>query len=104
FCTEEDLQKERERATAEHRQPIYSGKCRTLDPAESQRRRVSGEPCAIRLRIPEHPIRFHDIVHGEAEFSNQVVRDPIILRSSGMPVYNCVVVTHDALTNITHVS
>ena len=38
FCTEEDLQRERERAAAEHRQPIYSGKCRTIDPAEAQRR------------------------------------------------------------------
>jgi nondiscriminating glutamyl-tRNA synthetase len=103
FCTEEDLQKERERATAEHRQPIYSGKCRNLDSAESQRRRVSGESCAIRLRIPEHPIRFHDIVHGTVEFSNEVVSDPIILRSSGMPVYNYVVVIDDALMKITHV-
>src|SRR4051812_25400303 len=103
FCTEEELQQDRERATAEHRQPIYSGKCRTLDPAESQRRRLSGEACAIRLRIPEHPIRFHDIVHGEVEFSNEVVSDPIILRSSGMPVYNYVVVIDDALMKITHV-
>src|SRR4051794_17507391 len=103
FCTEEELQKDRERATAEHRQPIYSGKCRTLDPAESQHRRVSGEACAIRLRIPEHPIRFHDIVRGAVEFSNEVVSDPIILRSSGMPVYNYVVVIDDALMKITHV-
>jgi glutamyl-tRNA synthetase/nondiscriminating glutamyl-tRNA synthetase len=103
FCTEEELQKERDRATAEHRQPIYSGKCRAIDPAEAQRRRASGEPCAIRLRIPEHPIRFHDIVHGEVEFSNEVVSDPIILRSSGMPVYNYVVVIDDALMKITHV-
>jgi nondiscriminating glutamyl-tRNA synthetase len=103
FCTEEGLQRDRERAAAEHRQPIYSGKCRAIDPAEAQRRRQSGEPCAIRLRIPEHPIRFHDIVHGEVEFSNEVVSDPIILRSSGMPVYNYVVVIDDALMKITHV-
>ena len=103
FCSEEDLQRERERAAAEHRQPIYSGKCRTIDPAEAQKRRVAGEACAIRLRIPEHPIRFHDIVHGEVEFSNEVVSDPIILRSSGMPVYNYVVVIDDALMKITHV-
>jgi nondiscriminating glutamyl-tRNA synthetase len=103
FCTEEDLQRERERAAAEHRQPIYSGKCRSIDPAEAQRRRAAGEPCAIRLRIPEHPIRFHDIVHGQVEFSNEVVSDPIILRSSGMPVYNYVVVIDDALMKITHV-
>lgn len=103
FCTEEELQRERERATAEHRQPIYSGKCRAIDPAEAQRKRASGEACAIRLRIPEHPIRFHDIVHGAVEFSNEVVSDPIILRSSGMPVYNYVVVIDDALMKITHV-
>jgi glutamyl-tRNA synthetase/nondiscriminating glutamyl-tRNA synthetase len=104
FCNEEELQLERERATAEHRQPIYSGKCRNMDPAEARRRRrTAGEACAIRLRIPEHPIRFHDIVHGEVEFSNEVVSDPIILRSSGMPVYNYVVVIDDALMKITHV-
>jgi len=103
FCSDEELQRERERAAAEHRQPIYSGKCRGIDPAEAERRRAAGEACAIRLRIPEHPIRFHDIVHGAVEFSNEVVSDPIILRSSGMPVYNYVVVIDDALMKITHV-
>ena len=103
FCTEDDLQKEREQALASGGQPIYSGKCRDIDSAEAQGRRAAGEACAIRLRIPEHPIRFHDIVHGNVEFSNEVVSDPIILRSSGMPVYNYVVVIDDALMKITHV-
>jgi len=103
FCTEEELQKERESAVAEQRQAIYSGKCRVLDPAEAKRRREAGEASAIRLKIPEHPIRFHDIVRGDVEFSNEVVSDPIILRSSGMPVYNYVVVIDDALMKITHV-
>lgn len=103
FCTEEELQHDRERAAREHRQPIYSGKCRNLDFTEAENRRKRGEACAIRLRIPEHPIRFHDIVHGPVEFSNEVVSDPIILRSSGMPVYNYVVVIDDALMKITHV-
>jgi nondiscriminating glutamyl-tRNA synthetase len=103
FCTEAELQKERERAQAEHRQPIYSGKCRAIDPSEARQRRAGGESGAIRLRIPEHPIRFHDIVHGDVEFSNEVVSDPIILRSNGMPVYNYVVVIDDALMKITHV-
>jgi nondiscriminating glutamyl-tRNA synthetase len=103
FCTEEELQAERERALADHRAPVYSGKCRGLDPAEAKRRRAAGEACAIRLHIPEHPIRFHDIVHGDVEFSNEVVSDPIILRSSGMPVYNYVVVIDDALMKITQV-
>ncbi|HUS18711.1 MAG TPA: glutamate--tRNA ligase [Terriglobales bacterium] len=103
FCKAEDLEEERKRALAEHRSPLYSGKCRALDPAESLKRRAHGEAGAIRLLIPERPIRFHDIVHGDVEFSNEVVSDPIIVRSSGMPVYNYVVVIDDAEMKITHV-
>ncbi len=103
FCSAEELEQERQRALAEHRPHMYSGKCRKLDAAESKRRRAAGEAAAIRLHIPEHPIRFHDMVRGAVEFSNEVVSDPIILRSSGMPVYNYVVVVDDALMKITHV-
>jgi nondiscriminating glutamyl-tRNA synthetase len=103
FCTNEELEAERQKAIAEHRPQIYSGKCRKLDPTESLKRRAAGEHAAIRLHIPEHPIRFHDIVHGPVEFQSEVVSDPIIIRSSGMPVYNYVVVIDDALMKITHV-
>ena len=103
FCTAQELERERQQALAEQRQPIYSGKCKRLDPEIIERRRAAGEPAAIRLKIPEHPIRFHDIVRGEVEFSNEVVSDPIIVRSSGMPVYNYVVVIDDADMKITHV-
>lgn len=103
FCTQEELERDRAEKLANQLPPIYSGKCRMLDRAEAQQRRVAGESAAIRLRIPEHPIRFHDIVRGMVEFSNEVVSDPIILRSTGIPVYNYVVVVDDALMEITHV-
>lgn len=103
FCKQEDLDKDREAAMAEGRSPLYPGTCRKLDPAEAKRRRQSGEAAAIRLKIPEHPIRFHDIVRGTVEFPNEAISDPIILRSSGIPVYNYVVVVDDALMKITHV-
>ncbi len=103
FCSQEELEQDREAAMAEGRSPLYPGTCRNIDPAEARRRRASGEPAAIRLRIPEHPIRFHDIVRGTVEFPNEAVSDPIILRSSGIPVYNYVVVVDDALMKITHV-
>ena len=88
FCTPEELESDRARAMKENRQPIYSGKCRRLVPAEAQARRAAGEAAAIRLKIPEHPIKFHDIVHGDVEFSNEVVSDPIIVRSSAQIVKN----------------
>jgi glutamyl-tRNA synthetase/nondiscriminating glutamyl-tRNA synthetase len=103
FCSQQELERDREHKLATGQPPVYSGKCRAIAPAEAQRRYASGEAAAIRLRIPEHPIRFHDIVHGDVEFSNEVVSDPIILRSTGIPVYNYVVVVDDALMKISHV-
>ena len=103
FCPAEELERERQQAAAEHRPQVYSGKCRECDREESKRRRASGEPAAIRLKIPEHPIHFHDIVRGDVTFDNESVSDPIIMRSSGVPVYNYVVVVDDAEMKITHV-
>jgi nondiscriminating glutamyl-tRNA synthetase len=103
FCPADVLEQEREKALAEHRPPMRSCPCAEVDPAELQKRRAAGEPAAIRLRIPDRPIRFHDIVRGWVEFPPEAVADPIIVRSSGMPVYNYVVVVDDALMKITHV-
>src|SRR5215471_17410472 len=103
FCTAEELERDREQALKEGRQPIYSGKCRGLDSAEAAERRAAGEPAAIRLKIPEHPIKFYDVVREEVEFPSESVSDPIIMRSNGVPVYNYVVVIDDAEMKITHV-
>jgi glutamyl-tRNA synthetase/nondiscriminating glutamyl-tRNA synthetase len=103
FCTAEELERERQQAATEKRPQVYSGKCRECDAERSKQRRVSGEPAAIRLKIPEHPIHFHDIVRGDVTFESESVSDPIIMRSSGVPVYNYVVVIDDAEMEITHV-
>ena len=48
-------------------------------------------------------LRFHDIVRGDVEFASEAVGDFILVRSSGVPVYNYVVTIDDALMKITHV-
>lgn len=103
FCTNEELDAERALAAAEHRAQVYSGKCRSIDAQQSAERAALGEPFAVRLRIPDHPLRFHDMVRGEVEFASETVSDPILVRSSGVPVYNYVVTVDDALMEITHV-
>jgi glutamyl-tRNA synthetase/nondiscriminating glutamyl-tRNA synthetase len=103
FCTTEQLEEERREAAAAHQAQVYSGRCRSLSDADSAARAAKGEPFAVRLRIPDHPLRFHDIVRGTVEFPNETVSDPILVRSSGMPVYNYVVTLDDALMEITHV-
>jgi nondiscriminating glutamyl-tRNA synthetase len=103
FCTAEELEAERLKAVAEHRPQVYSGKCRVISQTDSEARAAAGEPFAVRLRIPERPLRFHDIVRGDVEFASEAVSDPILVRSSGVPVYNYVVTVDDALMEITHV-
>jgi nondiscriminating glutamyl-tRNA synthetase len=102
FCTPEELEAERVKAVAEHRPQIYSGRCRSISTADSEAR-AANEPFAVRLRIPDRPLRFHDIVRGDVEFASETVSDPILVRSSGVPVYNYVVTVDDALMEITHV-
>jgi nondiscriminating glutamyl-tRNA synthetase len=102
FCTNEELEAERALAIAEHKPQVYSGKCRSIDAAASAER-AAKEEFAIRLRIPDAPLRFHDIVRGDVEFASDTVSDPILVRSSGVPVYNYVVTVDDALMEITHV-
>jgi nondiscriminating glutamyl-tRNA synthetase len=108
FCTVEQLEADRAHALATHAPQNYRGRCRGIDPAESARRAEAGEPFAVRLAIPDRPLRFTDIVRGEVEFAADTVSDPVIVRSgtagqAGVPVYNYVVTIDDALMQITHV-
>src|SRR6202051_72283 len=103
FCTAEELEVERQVALREHRTQVYSGKCRGLTPDEAMNRAAAGPPFAVRLAVPDAPLRFHDIVRGEVEFASEAVGDFILVRSSGIPVYNYVVTIDDALMRITHV-
>ncbi len=103
FCTEEEIEADRQKALAEGRQPMYSGRCRSIPPDEARARLERGQPASIRLKIPPRPIRFRDLVHGEVEFSHEVIGDPILLRSDGTAAYNFAVVVDDTLMGVTHV-
>jgi nondiscriminating glutamyl-tRNA synthetase len=103
FCTPEQLEAARAVAAAAHQPQVYSGRCRALSVEEAETRAASGEPYAVRLHIPDHPIRFRDLVRGDVEFPAEAVSDPVLVRSNGMPVYNYVVAVDDALMEITHV-
>lgn len=96
FCSSEELQKEKEAGGSG-----YTGKCRGLDPEEAKNRIAQGENPAIRLKIPaNHPIVFFDLVRDKVEFDSNLLSDPVIIRSSGMPAYNFSVVIDDHLMKI----
>jgi len=104
FCSPDQLETERAAALAAGLPPKYSGRCRSIDPAEAQRRVDGGEAAAIRFVVPaERTVSFQDLVRGEVSFHTDVIGDPVIVRSDGRPAYNFAVVIDDTQMEITHV-
>ena len=104
FCSQAQLEAERKAALDAGQPAVYSGRCRALTPDQARARIASGEPAAVRFRIPAHrAVSFEDLVRGSVTFHTDVIGDPIILRADGFPAYNFAVVIDDALMKITDV-
>jgi glutamyl-tRNA synthetase len=59
---------------------------------------------AIRFRQPtDGVVSWTDAVRGHIEFRNDVLKDPVIVRSNGRPLYNFASPVDDILDGITHV-
>eukprot|EP00166_Cyanidium_caldarium_P001056 ctg_1473.g389 len=105
FCTEEELERKRREAEAAGRPPQYDGTWRDADPALVHQRMRDGCPYTLRFRVPERAvITIDDVVRGPVSWdANATVGDFIIMRSTGVPVYNFCVAVDDALMGITTV-
>ncbi|HUE86631.1 MAG TPA: glutamate--tRNA ligase [Vicinamibacterales bacterium] len=104
FCSAEKLEAERQSLLQRGLPPKYLGSCRPIPPADAAARVASGEKAVIRLRIPENrDVTFEDVVRGPVTFHTEVIGDPVLVRSDGMPAYNYAVVIDDALMKVTHV-
>ena len=104
FCSAEALDADRQAALRAGRPPMYSGTCRRI-PADAARSRVAaGESAVIRLRVPPNRgVAFDDLVRGQVRFETEVIGDPVLVRSDGVPAYNFAVVVDDALMGISMV-
>lgn len=104
YCTEEELEKEREEQMARGETPKYSGKCRHLTPEQLAAYDAEGRQYSIRFRVPEgRTFKFDDLVKGPISFESDVSGDFVIVKKDGIPTYNFAVVLDDHLMNITHV-
>ncbi|MBU1108110.1 MAG: glutamate--tRNA ligase [Candidatus Riflebacteria bacterium] len=103
FCSEETLEAKRQKAETEHRSVHYDGTCRNLSKEEVDRRIAVGEHYVVRVKVPDKDYALEDLVRGRVEWKAETLGDFIVLRSSGMPVYNFCVVVDDADMKITHV-
>src|ERR1039457_2603067 len=79
---------------------------RELSREASDRRAASGEPFALRYRVPRgqaRTLRFTDSVYGEQSKLADEVEDFALLRSDGMPTYHLASCVDDADLRITHI-
>lgn len=105
YCTEDELEEEREQQRARGEMPHYGGRCADLSPAEKAEKEAQGIEPTIRFRVPkDNTYTFEDIVKGEINFeASSVGGDFIIRKRDGFPTYNFAVVVDDHLMGITHV-
>ena len=104
FCSPDTLEAHRKAQLAAGQPPKYAGTCRTIPHDEALRRKAAGEAPVVRLKVPEHrTVTFHDVVRGDVTFHTDVIGDPVLVRSDGVPAYNFAVVIDDALMKVTHV-
>ena len=103
YCTEEELEERRREALARGEAPGYDGRCRTLTGAERAAFEVGGRPSALRFHMPEREHVVHDLVKGEVRWAPGELRDFVLMRSDGSPVFLLAVAVDDMLMGVTHV-
>ncbi len=104
YCTEEELEAEREEQQARGETPRYSGRHRNLTPEQQQQFEAEGRVPSIRFRVPEgKTYSFDDLVKGTITFDTAEMGDFVIVKKDGIPTYNFAVVIDDYLMKISHV-
>ena len=112
FCTPEELEQERKLPSPKNFPRSIPASAASLSEKKIAANMSKGMSYAVRLKIPDRPIRFHDIVRGDLDF--RTLKQSAIPSScvrqradrwsvAGVPVYNYVVTVDDALMDITHV-
>ena len=85
---------------------LFNPGMRELSREASDRRAASGEPFALRYRVPRgegRTLRFVDAVYGEQSKLADEVEDFALLRSDGFPTYHLASCADDADLRISHI-
>lgn len=104
FMTDEEIEAQRQAAMKAGRPPQVDSPWRDKPLTEALVKIEKGEKASVRYKVVEkRDYILQDLVRGEVKFPSDMVGDFVLLRSSGMPVYNYCCAIDDALMKITHV-
>ncbi len=103
YCTQEELEEEKQTAINEKKAYIYSGKCRELTESQKTKYKREGRKPVIRFKMPSKIMKFKDLIKGELEFNTALMGDFVIMKSNGTPTYNFAVVIDDMQMQMSHI-
>ncbi len=102
FVTNEEMVA-RNLAQGRPKEQGYDNHERDLTDEQKQVFRDEGRSPALRLRVPDGPLDFDDLVRGPVSFPAGSTTDFVLVRPNGAPLYTFVNPVDDALMGITHV-
>ena len=103
FCTQEELEAQKQDMVSRGLPPKYSGKCRNFSESTVNQYLEDKKPKVIRIKMPNTTIKFNDLIRGEVEFNLDLIGDIVIAKSLKEPLYNFAAVIDDYLMKITHI-
>ncbi|NYH89311.1 glutamate--tRNA ligase [Actinopolymorpha rutila] len=103
YCSQEELDGERDEQRTQGLPSGYAGHCRELTTAQVTAYRREGRRPLVRFRMPEGATVVRDTIRGEIVFDHANVPDFVVQRSDGYPLYNLAVSVDDAMMRITHI-
>jgi glutamyl-tRNA synthetase len=103
FCSEEELEAQKQYQMGIGQAPRYNGKCSNLSKKEVEAKIGAGEKFVIRFRVPPKIVKFNDLIRGEVEFDAGLIGDIVIAKNLETPLYNFGASVDDFEMKITHI-
>ncbi|MCU0653007.1 MAG: glutamate--tRNA ligase [Candidatus Pacebacteria bacterium] len=103
FCSQDELEAQKQYQMSRGEAPIYSGKCFEMPRAQAEELIRQGRKAVVRFRGSKKKIAFNDIVRGRIEFDCSLTGDFVIAKDLDNALYNFTVVVDDCEMGITHV-
>jgi nondiscriminating glutamyl-tRNA synthetase len=103
FCSEEELEAQRQYQMSQGLAPRYSGKCANLDKKTVEKYLAEKRPSIIRFRIGSDKLSFDDLIRGKMEFDTSLIGDIVIAKDIDSPLYNFAATVDDFEMKISHI-
>ena len=105
FLTDSEVENQRKQAQKKGLPPQIDSPYRNWSLKEARQRQQSEGGGVVRFKTSDFKKDYHlkDMVRGDVHFPSNMVGDFILLRSTGVPVYNFCCVIDDHLMQISHV-